>query len=80
MRRARRRELDAGLLGQFHDLLCAAIEHVERDEVAAARIGPARDAGPCERRLERLAHLREFRRDDRAMPLHEPIDALGILQ
>src|SRR3984893_2059393 len=53
---ARGHDLDAGRLGQRHDALGAAIEHVQTDELAAARVGPRRDSSAAESGLEYFPH------------------------
>ena len=64
MGRAGRRQLDAGLLRQPHDLLRAAVQHVEADEVAAlghdprARRRCRRDAVRTRRRPSRTSARR----------------------
>src|SRR5690606_4954500 len=69
--RARRRELHARFLCQLHDLLRAAIEHFERNEVTALGSSPARHARSAELLLERLQYLFELRRHDLAMTIHQ---------
>ena len=74
---ARRHHRHAAIFGQHGDPLRAAFHHIERNEVTAARLGPAGRAGAAELGAKHVLHGLEFRRDEPALALHVPVDGGG---
>ena len=64
----RRHDFDAGCPGQRDDALGAVVEHIEADEITAARLGPDGYPGAAEPSLEHVLHGGEFRLQQTAMP------------
>src|SRR6476659_8139074 len=80
MRGASGRQLDARILGEFHDVTRRALWRLERDEVTALRRRPCGGARRSEVLLEEIHDAPEFRRQNFTVPIHQRVNTRGSLQ
>src|SRR5262249_36210568 len=80
MSRTSRCQLNASLLGKFHDMTGRATRCFQRDEITALRRRPRRGAARSQMLLEQFDDAPELRGQDFAMPIHQCFDAGGALE
>lgn len=71
---------DARFFTQLHDALCAAVKHIDADEIAAVRLIPLGDAEVADIFLQHQLTQAELRLQNGAVALHEGAHTVDVVQ
>ena len=71
---------DACFFAQLHDALCAAVKHIDADEIATVRLIPLGDAEVADIFLQHQLTQTELRLQNGAVALHEGAHTVDVVQ